>query len=399
MLEQQEITKRDAFEEISKTLLYLLREGEIGDEGIDISNLLNNKLEKDILSNFEGRISKNEYEELIFRIFKAKDVKIGEFHLADIDAELKELQINQNIKGKKLINEKIKIKFNIPEEQEKNIRKYILFQYKDIASDYLRVIIHKKISEGMDDEEELLKVGKKEKFKINVEDIKNIVNTQLRKYQESIVKSDRLAQKFRKVTTKKPRIGTAIKRKQLTSKEKKAEPDLQNAIKQRQIKTITDRFTKMKARFIEKYCRIPKFNLIENFTLEDKRHLTHRSVYGGREIFVKTITDQQDVENVIVEFKRMIMGKKVTEILDINDIKKLIESPKGFAIFTNKLKLISSVLNFSNFQESIWFLGGFMTEYNNIPKKSAKFIKENFKDYVENIDKSLLTHTIKKSLK
>ena len=40
-----------------------------------------------------------------------------------------------------------------------------------------------------------------------------------------------------------------------------------------------------------------------------------------------------------------------------------------------------------------------MTEYNNIPKKSAIFIKENFRNYVENIDKSLLTYTIKKSLK
>ncbi len=395
------ISKKSAVDEISRTVLYLLRGGESGRDVIDLSELLNTKLEKNILDNFDGNISKDEYEELIFRIFKDNELKIGNFYLSEIDSELEELLINQNIREKISINEKIIYKFNIPKEYEKNIKKYILWKYREIAKDYIGDIIYKKISDDMTKQDDLIKICKKEKFKINLLDIQNIINSQTKRYRRTVSDSEYIEQKSQAELAKKPRLGTAISRREKAGDEKRADSgtSAKEQIKQRQIKIVTDRFYKMKSRFIEKFCKTPKFEMIKNVVIDNKRHFIHRSIYGGREVYVTTISEQQDIENVIIEFKRLVRGKKKTEVIDVNEIKNLIESPNGATKFTRRLKLLSDILSFNNFQELVWFLGNFMTEYNNIPKKSAEYIKENFREHVENVDKTLLAYTIKRSIK
>jgi hypothetical protein len=154
----------------------------------------------------------------------------------------------------------------------------------------------------------------------------------------------------------------------------------------------------MKIRFIEKYCRPPKFDLIKNVVKDNKMHFLHRAVYGGREIHFLSISSGGEVENVIIEFRKMIMGQKRSDTIDINEMKNMWEKPDGSSIFAKRLKSLNSVLEFSSFQEVIWFLYNSMTEQNHIPKKSAKFIKDNFKNYVEEIEKTLTEQTVQNSL-
>ena len=371
---QKEITKKEAVDEINKTVLFLLRERDKGKEEIDISDFLDNKLEKNIIENFDRTISKDEYEELIFKIFKGKDIKIGKFDFKDINSFLENLILKQNFRDKNKIIEKINDKFNIQKEQVNRIKKYILRKYRYIASDYLKGIFFRKLAEGIIDDEELLKIGKKERFKINSEDIKNIIIVQKRKHQS----------------------GQKLKFKE---KGKDKISDVEDELHQRRIKSFSERLIKMKKRFIDKYCKTVKFDLIEDNVIEGKGNFLHKCLYGGTEIYVRSIFEKEQIENVIIEFKRMIKGEKKTTKLDIYKIRNILEEPDGLKTFTQKLKGLNFVLNFPSFQEIVWFLGNFMTEQNYIPQKTAQFLKENFKDHVEKLDESLFKYTIQKSSK
>lgn len=371
---QKEITKKEAVDEINKTVLFLLRERDKGKEEIDISDFLDNKLEKNIIENFDRTISKDEYEELIFKIFKGKDIKIGKFDFKDINSFLENLILKQNFRDKNKIIEKINDKFNIQKEQVNRIKKYILRKYRYIASDYLKGIFFRKLAEGIIDDEELLKIGKKERFKINSEDIKNIIIVQKRKHQS----------------------GQKLKFKE---KGKDKISDVEDELHQRRIKSFSERLIKMKKRFIDKYCKTVKFDLIEDNVIEGKGNFLHKCLYGGTEIYVRSIFEQEQIENVIIEFKRMVKGEKKTAKLDIYKIRNILEKPDGLKTFTQKLKGLNFVLNFPNFQEIVWFLGNFMTEQNYIPQKTAQFLRENFKDHVEKLDESLFKYIIQKSSK
>jgi len=371
---QKEITKKEAVDEINKTVLFLLRERDKGKEEIDISDFLDNKLEKNIIENFDRTISKDEYEELIFKIFKGKDIKIGKFDFKDINSFLENLILKQNFRDKNKIIEKINDKFNIQKEQVNRIKKYILRKYRYIASDYLKGIFFRKLAEGIIDDEELLKIGKKARFKINSEDIKNIIIVQKRKHQS----------------------GQKLKFKE---KGKDKISDVEDELHQRRIKSFSERLIKMKKRFIDKYCKTVKFDLIEDNVIEGKGNFLHKCLYGGTEIYVRSIFEKEQIENVIIEFKRMVKGEKKTTKLDIYKIRNILEEPDGLKTFTQKLKGLNFVLNFPNFQEIVWFLGNFMTEQNYIPQKTAQFLKENFKDHVEKLDESLFKYTIQKSSK
>ena len=373
-MDQKEITKKEAVDEINKTVLFLLRERDKGKGEIDISEFLDNKLEKNIIENFDRTISKDEYEELIFKIFKGKDIKIGKFDFKDINSFLEDLILKQNFRDKNKIIEKINDRFNIQQEQVNRIKKYILSRYRYIASDYLKGIFFRELSEGTINDEELLKIGKKERFKVNSEDIKNIIIVQKRKYQSE--------QKLKFIEKDKDKIS-----------------DIEDELHQRRIKSFSERLIKMKTRFIDKYCKTPKFDLIENNVIEGKRNFLHKCLYGGTEIYVRSISEQGEIENVIIEFKRMVKGEKKTAKLDIYKIRSILEEPDGLKTFTQKLKGLNFVLNFPNFQEVVWFLGNFMTEQNYIPQKTAQFLKENFKDHVEKLDETLFKYTIQKSSK
>ncbi|NVM04751.1 MAG: hypothetical protein HWN67_20695 [Candidatus Helarchaeota archaeon] len=374
------ITKKEAVDEIGKTVLFFLRERDKGKEDIDIYDFLDNKLEKSIIENFDGTISKDEYEELIFKIFEVKEIKIGNFYFKDIDSFLEDLVLKHNVRNKSKIIEKIKDEFSVSPEQINKIKKYILMKYRDIASDYLRKIFSRKISEGIVDNEKLIKIGKKEGFKINSEHIENIV----------------IEQKRRFLSKEEPGLKTKDYKKRKYTDKGVGEKE---RLRQRRIKSYIERLNVMKERFIEKYCKAPKFDLIENKIVEGKRNFLHKSTFGGREIYVRSISNEGEIENIIIEFKRMIHGEKKYAKIDIIEIRNILNSPNGLNTFTRKLKSLNSILGFSNFQELVWFFGNFMTEVNYIPKKTARFLKENFRDYVEELDKSLFEYTIHKSFK
>jgi hypothetical protein len=355
-MNQKENTKREAIDEIRRTMLYIISQRNKGKDYIDVSDLLDTKLEKNILDNFNGVLSKEEYERLIFKIFQNEDIQFDKFNLKEINNLLEDLILKQQIRERNKIIDEIKYKFNVPSERINILKKYTLWKYRNVAINHLNKIIFNSLSKGITDEDELVKIIKKEGFRPEVEPKETIkaksVKTDIEKYDA----------------------------------------------KQKQVKSVTDRLMKMKIRFIEKYCRPPKFDLIKNVVKDNKMHFLHRAVYGGREIHFLSISSGGEVENVIIEFRKMIMGQKRSDTIDINEMKNMWEKPDGSSIFAKRLKSLNSVLEFSSFQEVLWFLCNSMTEQNHIPKKSAKFIKDNFKNYVEEIEKTLTEQTVQKSL-
>ena len=369
--------KIEALDEIGKTILYVIKENEKGNDIIKAWGLLDTELEQNILKNFKGNILLSEYEDLLFRIFKWKGISFGEHSFDDIDSLLNDLMLKQKIREKNKIFESIIDELNVPSNNINSIRKYVLWKYKDIATDYLGLQIIKNIQEGKIDTDELLEIAKGDGFKVADEEIKDIINVIKEKYQKS-------SQKGRTIEG--------------VSKESD-EFGVKSRLIEQQIKNLKDRLQKMKSRYVDKYCKPPKFTVMESKEVEGKRYFLFRCIHLGMEILVHSLLDGTNVENVIIEYKRMIKGSKKGIKIDINELKEIMKSPDGVRSFTQRLKSYNSILQLANFQEVIWFTGNFATEQNKIPKKTAEYIRDNFRNYVEMLDNSLFEYTLQKSIK
>lgn len=370
------IEKKEALDEISRSLIHIINEGQKGNTIIKTCDLLDTLLEQDILNNFDVTILREEYEDLLFRIFKWKKVKFGEYTCDEVDTFMNELMNTQKITEKNKIFESVIDKFNISSDYINSIRKYVLWKYKEIAYDFIDNVIITNLLAGKTNVDELIEIAKSEGFKISDDDIKNIVEPILKKYQKNVMPNG--------ISRMPGEIG---------------DTGVDDRLIQQQIKTLTDRLMKMKARFVDKYCKSPRFNNVDKKEIEGKRYYLFRCIHLGMEILVHSLIDGNEVENVVIEFKRMIKGTKKGIKIDINEIKEIVASPKGIKQFTQRLKTFNSLLQLANFQEVIFFMGNFFTEQNKIPKKTAKYIKENFRDHVENLDKSLFEYTLQKTIK
>ena len=368
--------KKEALDEISRTLIHIINEGEKGNTIIKTCDMLDTHIGQDILDNFDVTIPREEYEDLLFRIFKWKKVKFGEYTCDEVDTFMNELMNTRKIKEKNKIFESVIDKFSVSSDYINSIRKYVLWKYKEIAYDFIGNVIITNLQAGKTNVDELIEIAKSEGFKISDDDIKNIVEPILKKYQKNVMPN---------VISRTPgEIG---------------DTGVDERLIQKQIKTLTDRLMKMKARFVDRYCKSPKFINVDKKESEGKRYYLFRCIHLGMEILVHSLIDDNDVENVVIEFKRMIKGSKKGIKIDINEIKEIVASPKGIKQFMQRLKTYNSLLQLANFQEVIYFMGNFFTEQNKIPKKTAKYIKKNFRDHVEKLDKSLFEYTLQKTIK
>ena len=367
------IKEKEAFNDISRTLIHIINEGEKGNTIIKPCDLLDTRLELDILDNFDVTIPREEYEDLLFRIFKRKSVRFGEHTCEEVDTFMNELMTEQKVREKNKIFESVIDKFDIPSDYINSVRKYVLWKYNEIAYDSISNVIIKNLRDGKTNIDDLIEIAKNEGFKISDDYIKNIVKPILKKYRRNVMANGMAGE-----------IGDA---------------GVNERLIQQQIKTLTERMTKMKIRFVDRYCKSPRFKNVDKKEIEKKRYYLFKCIHLGMEILVHSLIDGNEVENVVIEFKRMIKGSKRGIKIDINEIKEIMAAPNGIKKFMQRLKTFNSLLQLANFQEVIFFMGNFFTEQNKIPKKTAKYIKENLRDHVEKLDKSLFEYTLQKSIK
>ncbi|MFC1558630.1 hypothetical protein ACFL40_04665 [candidate division KSB1 bacterium] len=367
------IAKKEVLDEISRTLIHIINEDRKGNTIIKICDLLDAGIEQDIFDNFDVTIAREEYEDLLFRIFKWKSVKFGEYTCDEVDTFMNELMNSQKIREKNKIFENVIDKFSVTSDYINSIRKYVLWKYKEIALDLLRNIIITNLNDGKTNVDELIEIAKNEGFKISDDDIKNMAEPMLKKYKKSIKPNGIPGE-----------IG---------------DTGINDRVIQQKIKTLTERMTKMKARFVDRYCKSPRFKNVNKKEIEGKKYSLFKCIHLGMEILVHSLIDGIEIENVVIEFRRMIKGSKKGIKIDVNEIKEIMAAPSGIKQLMQRLKTFNSLLQLSNFQEVIFFMGNFFTEQNKIPKKTAKYIKENFRDHVEKLDKSLFEYTIQKSIK
>ena len=116
------IEKKEALDEISRSLIHIINEGQKGNTIIKTCDLLDTRLEQDILNNFDVTILREEYEDLLFRIFKWKKVKFGEYRCDEVDNFMNELMNTQKITEKNKIFESVIDKFSVSSDYINSIR-------------------------------------------------------------------------------------------------------------------------------------------------------------------------------------------------------------------------------------------------------------------------------------
>ncbi len=400
---EQTVPSRDmVIKEITDTVRFIMRRNSEGMGAIGLEELLDKKLEQNIIQNFEGQISVPEYEQIVTRMFQEEgketeaddsggilreieaEAEQGDFERLrrEIEAETEMLLRKQHVRDVEDVKMRVFRKLRIKTENEELARKAILDRYMNTAREIIFDVISDWMDKGVTDDTKLLRAIKLQRFAIEPKKFTEFLAAGKRQYRSRKEGGDRPA---------------AGKMDQAVASDGSGETD--DEARQQRERIARDKMHKKKERFIEKFVKPIRFQLIENRDAGGGiRHLGYRGIIMGKDMQVKAISRQNKVEELKIVFNRLMRGQKRIFELDINDLKFLREGPQGMRGFVRKLQDVLDFWGQPSLQELLWFIMFGLTEKNGIHTSVVRFIRDNIFKYFSELDDTLNQYALNKMM-
>ena len=385
---EQNVRGRDlVVKEITDTVRYLMRKNSEGAESIGLEELLDKKLEQNIILNFEGQISIPEYEQIVTRMFQ-EDAGESTKNKSEemrrlIEDETESLMRRQRIRDVDDLKMRIFRKLKVSSETEDMAKKAILNRYSQVAQKIIFDVIGNWMDNGVTDDSKLLRAIKLERFALDPKRFTELLTAGKRWYRN---KTDGGGD---------PAGGMAGKREQRQAAPE--EPgESEEASRQKRDKLVREKIQKKKERFIEKFVRPIRFQLIENRDIDGYRHLGYRGIIMGKDMQIRAVSKNNKVEEMKIVFNRLMRGQKRILELDVIELKFLREGPQGMRGFIRKLQEVLDFWGQPSLQELLWFIMYGLTDKNGIHSSVVSFLRQNVLDFFTELDETLDLYALNK---
>jgi len=389
-LEEETLVKKEnVLDEIRTTVRFLLKEREKGREQFNDQDFLDADLERNILYNFDGIISRKEYEEVILEFFGKEVIKEGKLPVNEIEKETEVLMLKYRIRTKELLVNRIAGAMTENPEEWDRIKTIIENKYTTVMEN----LAQKRINDLMYSAEIKQKTLKSilEREGISVPD--NFLSELMLK---------RINHLKRRQRVKAPESSVNVVRRERLFQQRRAAPQKapvsagQSMVRKRYMKAFQKKGMLRKKDFLETNCLSFKFALDKNYTEDGQRIFIHSSKFKGTNISVKSISEESKIANVLITFTNPD-SKNKEFILDLHSVIELINSDLNAEV-QKILKVVNTIMEFPNFQELLWFLSHILSERCKLPLRTSEFLQKKFLTYVKNLDATISKYIIEKAL-
>lgn len=383
---QSKIAKIQAFGEVKKAIQLLLVEIDTLSDEHKKRDYLRKKIEDRFKELFQEKLSIEEYESIIFDIFLAKNISMGDNQMRTIERVVYEAIYSFNIRNKKLMNEKINLVIAADPKKKAQITKAIEEKYKEIVSTFIREIVKKYFNQGVFDRREILQLIKKERYELDNVTISKIFT------QESLPFQDRIRSQLKEEL--------AARRAKRAESGKKLKELVPTARTPQQILEMTiEKEKKRKEEFIANYCYNFAFECTENYIDGDVRVFVHSGAFNERIINVISHAYEGEIIKVSLFFENPT-GKKQEEIfVDIDEVRDLEKWEEKLEFVKRKVNVLQKFFKLETPQEIIWLLSNVLTEECNLPFKTFEHLSFYFIEILRDLESALQKLLIQKALK
>jgi len=367
-------TKDEALKEIESAVNYLLDEREQGNEDFEPDSFYDEELQNNIISNFEGLVTAEDYQSLVKSTIENITAEIENLPIEDIESEVEQAVEEENERDLDELQRRISDKFDFKERAVKHVRNAVSKKYLALAEKHIGNQLLEKIKSGIKDPRELMQFARKHGFQLSPLTVQKFVSTIQRKARREAsfeiqkkIKSDR----------ERTLVDPILEKQKARAKE---------LYRQRMMANFTKLLNQRRKKFLTKYRRPIKFTMISNTTKNGNIVLTHEGKVQSVVLRIQTIFASNAIENVVLGFIRTITGKKRKVEFDLAEMANLFTQEDGLQQYTHKLNHVNNLLELPGVQEIIWLFSILYTERNQVPAKIVQHIKEQFIHYLNQID-------------
>ncbi|MFC1725127.1 hypothetical protein ACFL4T_05845 [candidate division KSB1 bacterium] len=370
-----------------------MRERAKGKENFEVKDFFNDSLQENIINNFDGKISRAEYESVIMEMFGLKKIsKDKDLTKAKLEGEIEEIIVKYKIKTKRIIIQKMVETLSDGSYDFKQIAEIVENKYTEVVSDIVRSRLRNFPKNRLPDIKKFTGIFKKENYEISEGLIKKVYN--------EVKSSDSTAEKTvieapEEVVVDEPIIKEASQR---TGKSSAAE-EMEDIRKQKILDQFELRTKNRKLRFINLYCKSWKFASKGEEVEGDKSYLVYSGSFQGRFGYLKVYKPQNKIENILIHFSYEMKKKRYSILIDMVEFNNLRETHQEKQYIQSRVKSLATFFGFSNFYEALWFLTEILTREHNVPKYIFDYLEENIINYLNELDATLTKFLAMKAIK
>ena len=384
--------KKPIFNEIKNTIRFLMRERAKGKEDFEVKDFFNDSLQENIIRNFDGKITRAEYESVIMEMFGLKKIsKDKDLTKSKLEGEIEEIIVKYKIKTKRIIIQKMVETLSDGYYDFKQIAEIVEGKYNDVVSDIIRNRLKNFPKNRLPDLKKFTGIFKKENYEVNEGLIKKVYD----EFKSPEKAPEKTALEVLEEKIDEPVIKEASKR---TGKSSAAE-EMEELRKQKILEQFELRTKNRKQRFINLYCKTWKFTYKGEEVEEDKSYLVYTGSFQGRFGYLKIYKPQNKIENILVHFSYEMKKKRYSILIDIFEFNGLKASHQEKQYIQSRVKSLATFFGFSNFYEALWFLAEILTREHNVPKYIYDYLEENLLNYLNELDETLTKFLAMKALK
>jgi len=378
MLEVEE--KEKFFTEIRQTIKFLLREREHGRESFQISDFFKEDLEDEIVNNFNNTINRQEYEEIVLGLFGTRRTKKIKITKGLVHKEVEKLVRQYRMRSRKEIFQKLVDTLQPLPLEYGLLRDLIINSYKVLMRDTFKNRIYSMVREGTTDIKVVLNALHREKFDIDRDEVKRLID-------KSIKDLEKLKKKYKR-GPRKDKVKLAYPTEIISPVKQRLKENLR--------KSLIGKAQFKKQHFIKKECPKFKFSLAENVIENDMRILVHAGEIKSGVVRVKTLMSNTRILDV--QISCLIKGGKRGVMVSVAEFQKIVANKQTEDYLQRWLKSANKQLGFENIQEINWFLMSVLNDRFGLPGSVSRFLRGRFVIHLFNLSKNLTKLIIEKAL-
>jgi len=389
--EDVQLKKDKALNELRTTIKFLIKEREQGREQFEDDVFFDEELERNILYNFDGILTRSEYEEVILEFFGSKIIKTGKLPVREIERETEELILKYRIRTKDILFNRIAEAITDEPNERKEIYGIIENKYDEVMEKLAKQRVQELMYTPEIREKTLKSILVREGIAVPDDFLSDLMKkraVQLKRRQRvkapeksvNLIKRERQFQQRRRVIQQEKSVSSG-----------------ETLVRKRYMKAFKKKEMLRKKEFLESNCISFKFSLDNNFNENGKRVFIHSSKFRNKNISVKTISEEGQIFNVVITFKNPDSKTNKEFVLDISTIIELLNAENTGEV-QKLLKSVNNIMEFSNFQELLWFLSHILSERCKLPIRTSEYLNEEFIGYVKDLDSKISKYLIEKAI-
>jgi len=275
--------------------------------------------------------------------------------------------------------------FELSPKNMRQVKPILQKSYDTMVQRIVGAIVLNCIKEGREDLKTINAIVRKERYSVDDSVIIEIMREQKKAHREAV--SQRAKDR---IQAQKDAQGN------LTDDPEKRQAALE-LYKDKLRASVNVTLSKQKEKHVSNILTRFRLEYLREIEQDEKRVMIHRGNYRSREVFLKTVYEDEDsenVENVVLLFRRVSGTKKLTLSFDLEKIHTKWAGEDGFAACKKNLLTLNKVLDFKDFQSLIWFLGLILENADDIPSQVIKLMEERFYPYIRQVEHELASEFV-----